>query len=150
MANPMPTAAKLMAAVSFAVVGWILANYYVINVPDISAMGPIRTGGALAGVFVGWSVMGNSVGQGYVEAAGSGLKTSVLLVVVALFLIGMSEMLTNSVKMRYDGALDAILDVFQTMAKRSNGLFSLGIIGTILIGGIAGGMLTEYAGRRWK
>ena len=64
MATSMPTAAKVMAAVSFAVVGWVLANYYAVNMPDAAAAGPIREGAALVGVVVGWSVMGNSVGKG--------------------------------------------------------------------------------------
>jgi hypothetical protein len=150
MAQPMPTAAKLMAAISFAVVGWILANFYAMNMPDASAAGPIREGAAVVGVLVGWMVMGPSAGKGYVEAAGSGIKTAVVLAVVALFLLALSEMLDNSVKMRYDGALDAILDVFQTMAKRSQALLSLGVFGTVLLGGIIAGLLTENAGRRWK
>ncbi len=150
MATPMPTGAKLMAAISFAVVGWILANYYAMNMPDASAAGPIREGAAVLGAIVGWMVMGPSVGKGYVEAAGSGIKTAVVLAVVALFALSLREMLDNSVKMRYDGALDAILDVFHTMAERSQALLSLGVFGTLLFGGIIGGLLTENAGRRWK
>lgn len=150
MATPMPTAAKLMAAVSFAVVGWILANYYALNMPDAVAVGPIREGAALVGVLIGWSVMGNSAGKGYVEAAGAGIKTAVLLAVVALFLLALSEMLENSVKQRYEDAMEAIMDVLQTMVKRSHALLSLGVFGTILLGGIVGGILTENAGRRWK
>jgi hypothetical protein len=146
----MPTGAKAMAAICFAVVGWVLANYYAMNMPDAAAAGPIREGAALVGVIIGWTVMGNSVGQGYVEAAGSGIKTAVLLAVVALFLLALAEMLDNSVKMRYDTAMEAILAVFQTMAKRSHALLSLGVFGTILLGGIVGGLLTENAGRRWK
>jgi len=148
--TPMPTGAKLMAAVCFAVVGWVLANFYAINMPDAAAAGPIREVAALVGVIIGWTVMGPSVGNGYVEAAGSGIKTAVVLAVAALFLLALAEMLDNSVKMRYDGALDAILDVFQTMARRSEALLSMGVFGTILFGGIIGGLLTENAGRRWK
>ena len=150
MPTPMPTGAKLMAAVSFAVVGWVLANYYAMNMPDSSSAGPIREGAALVGAFVGWKVMGPSVGGGYVEAAGAGIKTAVVLAVTALFLLSLREMIDNSVKMRYDGALDAIVDVFQTMVTRSEALLSLGVFGTILFGGIVGGLLTENAGRRWK
>jgi hypothetical protein len=150
MPTPMPTGAKLMAAFSFAVVGWVLANYYAMNAPDASALGPIREVAGLVGAIVGWKLMGPSVGKGYVEAAGAGVKTAVVLAVVALFLLGLKEMLDNSVKMRYDGALDAILDIFQSMVKRSEGLLSLGVFGTILFGGIVGGLLTENAGRRWK
>ena len=150
MPTPMPTGAKLMAALSFAVVGWVLANYYAMNAPDATALGPIRVVAALVGAVVGWKVMGPAVGKGYIEAAGSGIKTAVVLAVAALFLLALKEMLDNSVKMRYDGALDAILDVFQTMAKRSDGLLSLGVLGTIFLGGIIGGLLTENVGRRWK
>jgi hypothetical protein len=150
MATPMPTGAKLVAAICFAVVGWILANYYAMNMPDASAAGRIREGAAVIGAFVGWMVMGPSVGKGYVEAAGAGIKTAVVLTVVALFFLALREMLDNSIKMRYDGALEAILDVFQTMAKRSQALLSLGVFGTVLLGGIIGGLVSENAGRRWK
>jgi Flp pilus assembly pilin Flp len=146
----MPTGAKLMAAISFAVVGWVLANYYAMNMPDATAVGPIRLAAALVGTIVGWSVMGNSVGKGYVEAAGSGIKTAVILAVVALFLLALSEMLQNSVKMRYEDAMEAILAVIDTMAKRSHALLSVGVVGTVLFGGVVGGLLTENAGRRWK
>jgi hypothetical protein len=146
----MPTGAKLMAAVCFAVVGFVLANYYAMTMPDASSVGPIREGAAVVGAFIGWSVMGSSTGKGYVEAAGAGVKTAVILVVVALFLLALREMLENSMKMRYDTALDAILDVFQTMAIRARGLLSLGVFATVLVGGIVGGLLTENAGRRWK
>ncbi|MBL9061228.1 TrgA family protein [Tabrizicola sp.] len=150
MATPMPTGAKLVAAACFAVVGWVMSNYYAMNMPDASAAGPMREWAALIGAIIGWMVMGPSVGRGYVEAAGSGIKTAVVLAVAALFLLALREMLDNSVKMRYDGALDAILDVFQVMARRSEALLSLGVFGTILFGGIVGGLLSENAGRRWK
>ena len=150
MATPMPTGAKLVAAACFAVVGWVMSNYYAMNMPDASAAGPMREWAALIGAIIGWMVMGPSVGRGYVEAAGSGIKTAVVLAVAALFLLALREMLDNSVKMRYDGALDAILDVFQVMARRSEALLSLGVFGTILFGGIVGGLLSESAGRRWK
>ena len=150
MANPMPTGAKLMAAASFAVVGWIMANFFAMNMPDVTSLGPIRVAAAVTGAFVGWSVMGNAVGKGYIEAAGAGIRTALVVMVVALFLLALREMLINSVKMRYDGALDAILDVFQTMGKRAHGLLSLGMVGTILLGGTVAGLLSENAGRRWK
>ena len=150
MPTPMPTGAKLMAAVSFAVVGWVLANFYAMNMPDASAAGPIREVAALVGAITGWKVMGPAVGKGYVEAAGAGVRTAIVLAVAALFLLALAEMLDNSVKMRYDGALEALLDIFQTMARRSGALLSVGVFGTILFGGVLGGLLTENAGRRWK
>ena len=150
MASKMPTGAKLMAAICFAVVGFVMANYYAMNMPDASSAGAIREGAAVIGAVIGWWVMGPTSGKGYVEAAVAGIKTAVILAVTALFMLAMREMLVNSVKMRYDTALDAFLDVFQTMATRSHALVSLGVFGTILLGGIIGGLLTENASRRGK
>jgi hypothetical protein len=150
MAQPMPTGAKLVGALCFAVVGWIMADYFALTMPDASSLGPIREGAAVLGLIIGWRVMGASVGKGYLEAAGSGIKTSVVLVFFALLFLSLKEMLMNSVKMRYDGAMDATLDVFVTMARRSEGLLSLGVLGTIIIGGIIAGLLTENASRRWR
>ena len=51
--TPMPTGAKLMAAVCFAVVGWVLANYYAMNMPDAGAAGPMREAAAVVGAIIG-------------------------------------------------------------------------------------------------
>jgi hypothetical protein len=150
MSTPMPTGAKLMAAVCFAVVGWIIANAYIPNMPEAQAMGLFREGVAFLGAIVGWMVMGPSVGKGYVEAAGSGLKTVIVLVFFALLLFSIYEMLMNSVKMRYDGPMEAGLDVLMNMVRRSEALVSVGVIVSMLVGGMVGGILSENAGRRWR
>lgn len=146
----MPTGAKLAAALSFAVVGWITTNYYVPNMPDVEIAGNVREGVALIGAIVGWRVMGPAAGKGYLEAAGSGIKTAVMVVFFALLLFSLYEMLMNSVKMRYDGAFDAIMDVFTTMGRRSEALLDVGVLVSIIVGGILAGMLTENASRRWR
>lgn len=146
----MPTGAKLAAALTFAVVGWITTNYYVPNMPDVEVAGNVREGVALIGAIVGWRVMGTSVGRGYLEAAGSGIKTAVMVVFFALLLFSLYEMLMNSVKMRYDGAFDAIMDVFTTMARRSQALLSVGVLASMIIGGIVAGLISENASRRWR
>lgn len=150
MAQQMPTGAKLMAAASFAVVGWVMANYYSLNMPDAASAGPLRPAAAFIGAIIGWKVMGPTVGRGYVEAAGAGIKTAAILAVAAIFALALREMLQNSVKMRYESATEAILDVFHTMATRSQGMLSLGVIASLVLGGIVAGMLSENAGRRWK
>ena len=100
MATTMPTGAKAVAAVTFAVVGWLTANAYVPNMPSAESVGSFRELTALLGALIGWRVMGNSVGNGYAAAAGSGWKTVVVLVFYALLLFAIYEMLQQSVKMR--------------------------------------------------
>jgi hypothetical protein len=150
MSTPMPTGAKLVGAISFAIVGWIVANYYVPNMPDAEGAGRIREGAAFLGAVIGWMVMGSSVGGGYLEAAGAGIKTMAVLLFFGLLSLSLAEMLENSFKFRYEGAFDALVDVFMTMVERSQALLSMGVIGSMLIGGIVGGIVTENASRRWR
>jgi hypothetical protein len=146
----MPTGAKAMAAISFAVVGWLIANAYVPNMPEVQSVGLVREMTAGIGAIVGWRVMGNSVGKGYVGAVGSGLKTVIVLVFVALLFFGIWEMLQQSVKMRYEGPIDAIIDIFNRMLDRAPPLWSPGVLAAMVIGGGIAGVLTENANRRWR
>jgi hypothetical protein len=150
MAIPMPTGAKAMAAISFAVVGWLIANAYVPNMPQAQSVGRFRELTGLIGAIVGWRVMGPSVGKSYLQAIGSGWKTVIVLVFFALLLFGIYEMLQLSVKMRYDGPLEAIVDVFRRMMDRSQALMSADVVAVMVIGGGVAGILTENANRRWR
>ena len=71
----MPTAAKLIAAVAFAIVALIAAITFVPHMPEGSQIGLFRELTAAIGFIVGWFVMGDLFGKGYGEAAGSGLRT---------------------------------------------------------------------------
>lgn len=150
MANPMPTGAKAMAAITFAVAGWLTANVYVPNMPEATSVGYMRELTALLGAIVGWRVMGTSVGKGYFRAVGSGWKTMLILIFFALLFFGIYEMLQLSVRLRYDGPIEAILDVFRRMLDRSVPLLTPPVLATIAIAGGIAGVLTENAGRRWR
>jgi hypothetical protein len=146
----MPTAAKLVAAISFAIVGWIAANVYI---PVLGAgynAGPFRELVALLGLVVGWRVLGPDTGHGYRQSMGSGLKTAVVLVFFALLLFSIREMVMQSTKMRYDGPMDAILDVFNLMLARAREMMTADVLGTLLVGGIVAGILAERASKRWS
>jgi hypothetical protein len=94
--------------------------------------------------------MGNAVGKGYLRAVGSGWKTMIVLIFFALLFFGIWEMLQLSVRMRYDGPMEAILDVFQRMLDRSIPVLTVPVLVTIAIGGGIAGILTENASRRWR
>lgn len=150
MPTQMPTGAKAMSAAAFAVVGWLIANAYVQNMPTVEAVGRVREIAALIGGIVGWRVMGPSVGKGYLEAAAAGLKTVIVLVFFSLLVVGIYEMLQESMKMRYDGPIEAIVDIFGRMLERAPTLATGGVIGAMFLGGVIGGLLAENANRRWR
>ena len=149
MTTPMPTGAKATGAVAFLIVGWLLANAYVPNMPFAKPMGFFRELTGLIGLLSGWLFMGTSVGKTYYEAVGSGLKTVFVLTFWALLMFSIWEMLRISTKMVYDGPMDAVVDVFAIMLDRSWPLLSVGCVSVFFIGGVIGGIVTEVAARRW-
>jgi hypothetical protein len=145
----MPTAAKATGAATFAIVGLLIANAYVPGMPDAGAAGSIREFSGVIGAFVGWGVMGHSVGNRYIDSIGYGWKTVVVLVFVATMLFSIYEMLLQSTRMVYDGPIDAILDIFLRMFDRALGLLSFPVMTVMILGGGVAGLFTEAASRRW-
>jgi hypothetical protein len=145
----MPTGAKLMAALSFAIVGWIVANAYVPTMPSGTTVGLFRELCGVIGALVGWKVMGGSVGKGYGASIGSGWKTVIVLVFFALLIFSTREMVLLSMKMRYDGPVDAVLAIFELMMEKAQALLTPNVLVSMVVGGAVAGLLSESASRRW-
>lgn len=146
----MPTTAKLVAAVAFALVGWLAANAHVPALGENAAVGRFREITALIGLVVGWRTMGALVGQSYADAVGSGLRTSVTLAFFALLLFSIWLMYGQTGRMAYDGPMEAVLGVFEFMLEQGRRMLVPGVLGVLVIGGALGGVLTEWASRRWR
>ncbi len=146
----MPTAAKLVAAVMFAAVGFLAAQAYVPSLPEGTQIGFLREICAGLGLVIGWFVMGRLVGKGYVEAVGFGIRTSVTVLFWAVLGFSIYEVILRSTKMMYDGPMEALLGVFDLVIYYGKMMGSPEFIGTLLIGGVLGGIAAEWAGRRWS
>jgi hypothetical protein len=146
----MPTSAKLVAAVLFALIGWLAANAHIPALGEGAAVGRLREISALIGLLVGWTTMGSLVGHSYSDAIGSGLRTSVTLVFFALLVFSTWQMLQQSTKMAYDGPMEAVLGVFEFMLENGRKMLTAGVLGVLVIGGALAGMITEWAARRWR
>jgi hypothetical protein len=146
----MPTAAKLIAAVAFAMVAFAAAATFVPHMPEGSQIGLFRELTAVIGFVIGWFVMGGLVGRGYGEAAGSGLRTAVTLTFFVLLFFSIYLMVKKSFKMIYDGPMDAVLGVFEFMLDYGQMMLVPDVLGVLAVGGILGGWVAEWAGRRWS
>jgi hypothetical protein len=136
MPTQMPTAAKAVSAFSFAVLGWIAADVYVPRMPTAQSVGYLRE-------------LGKSVGRSYLKAIGAGWKTTIILVFTALLVFGTYEMLINAFRQYYEGAFEATLDIFMTMAERTPPLLNPTVLLVLVIGGGIAGILAENTNRRW-
>lgn len=146
----MPTASKLVAAVAFALLGFIAAATFVKHLPEGTPLGYFKEITAAIGFVVGWLVMGKLTRKGYREAVSSGLMTSVVMVFWVLLAFALYFMLKKSTRMMYDGPMEAVLGIFQLMFDYGRMLLVPDMLGVILIGGIAAGLITEWAGKRWS
>ena len=94
--------------------------------------------------------MGRLAGHGYRDAIGSGVRTAITIVVWALIVFAIYKMIVLSTQMRYDGPMEAVTSAFGIMLDYGKSMLTPTIIGTVLIGGMIAGWLTEFAAKRWK
>lgn len=146
----MPTASKLVAAVLFAAVAALAAWVYIPLLPEGTQTRLLVPITAAIGLGVGWWVMGPNTGKSYAEAAATGLRTSLSIVFCAVLGFAIYVMLMRSTKMIYDGPMEAVLAVFAVMLEYGKLMGDANYIGVLVAGGILGGLITEFVGRRWS
>jgi hypothetical protein len=146
----MPTASKLVAAVVFALLGAVAAQTFIKHLPKGTPLGHFLEITAAIGFIVGWLVMGKLTRKGYREAINSGMVTALILVFWALLVFSLYFMLKKSTRMMYDGPMEAVLGVFQLMFDYGKMLLVPDMLGVILVGGMAAGLVAEWAGKRWS
>lgn len=146
----MPTASKLVAAACFALLGFIAAQAFIGHLPEGTVVGFFREFTAVIGFAVGWFVMGNLTRQGYGPAIGSGVRTSLTMVFWALLVFSIYLMIKKSMRMMYDGPMEAVVGVFSVMLDHGKLLLAPDMAIILLGGGAMAGVLAEWAGRRWS
>ncbi len=146
----MPTFSKLIAAVAFAAVALFSAQAFMQTQPDGTQWGQFLLFSTLIGLVCGWTVMGRDTGRGYGAAIGSGVKTSVMIVVWALILFSIVLMVRKAFRKLYGGPMEAVVDIFALALEQIQMMLDMPFLLTLLIGGILGGLTAEWARRRWE
>lgn len=148
----MPTMSKLVAGVFFGALAFFMAVAYRATMPEGTQFGQFNLIAAAIGLICGWRVMGNIAGKGYKQAPGGGVRTSITFTAWVLLVCSIVLMVRKAFKKRYDSPMEAIVDVFALAME--NGLRiiyppAIEVLGYLFIGGILGGLLTEWAKQRW-
>lgn len=144
----MPTGGRLVGAICFAALGAYLALLAIPFFEDgqvPSFWWPLCI---LAGVWSGWVVVGKRVGQGYSAAIGNGLTGTATLIFWIIFVISFVDMIEKSFRRSYDDPLEAIVNVFELGIEHALRLGQMDVIVAALVGGVIGGIVTEFFGRR--
>lgn len=146
----MPTFGRLVGAVLFGALAWYTTLLVIPLFPEGSNLGWFQELTTFLGLFVGWKVAGSRAGSGYVAALSYGLTALISLVVMALFFNSFMLMIQFSLRKRYDGAGEAVTHVFELSVEHAILIATPEIIGTLLVGGLAAGLVTEFFGRRFS
>lgn len=150
----MPTASKLVAALCFAFTGFFVAESYRMGLIAREQSGLAFDGMQLVmaaiGAICGWRIMGRLAGKGWAAAMGTGLRTAVTVVFWALLLFAIQRMVRKALQRLYgDSPMEAVVDIFALMLDYAMQLAQPEVLVAILLGGVLGGLATEWAGRRW-
>lgn len=146
----MPTAAKLIAAICLAALGFAVSELIKTQMPASTAFGRFSLINAAVGFVCGWAVVGNRAGRGYAAGISNGFTGVSALVFWGLFIQSANEMVIRSMKNRYDGVAEAFAAVFELFVRLGENLINAPVIGSLILGAIVTGYLCEYAARHWR
>lgn len=145
----MPTAGRLAGAILFALYGWYIGGiagpfFPEGNPPDFLI--PLCAG---IGLLVGWMICGSRAGKGYNPAVGIGLTAAFAFTFWVIFLISFEEMFQNAFRRSYGGPMEAAVDIFNIMIEKGQDLTDVGLIASVVIGGVICAWITEYFAQRY-
>lgn len=145
----MPTAAKLVAAILLAILGWILSDVVRPLMPEGTGFGWFNYVNAFIGLTVGWTVIGTRVGRGFVSAINNGVTGTAVLVLWCLFVHSCYEMFRLAMRNRYDGPMEALTSIFLIASEFGIMIATPTFFGVAIAGALVAGILADAAGKRW-
>ncbi len=146
----MPDAARLVAAICLAILAFVVSGQIVPLMPESTDFGYFVYVNVGLGALVGWFVMGSRAGRGVTSAINNGLTGVMVFVLWGLLIQATNEMVRLAMRNRYDGPLEAVVDVFKIGAEYGLVLLVPLVIGTLVVGAVLSGLATEVAWRKWR
>ncbi|MEM9581970.1 MAG: TrgA family protein [Pseudomonadota bacterium] len=145
----MPTAARMITAIIFAILAYYTSNVAKTLLPEGTPTAVFTPWAMGVSAVCAWQVFGRLIGRGYV----SSINTGVYAIGVAMFfvttLFSITEMIKRSMRMQYDGPMDAVVNMFGIAVEYSTMFLDPRIGGTLLVGGILSGIIGEWAENKW-
>ncbi len=146
----MPTAARLIAAISLGAVAFVVSYLVMPLLPEGTYFGYFVHVTVALGLLSGWIFMGRRAGRGVVPAINNGLTGMSVMVLWALFAQGTWEMFRLAMRHRYDGPFEALSAIFVIALEYFFVIAVPSVMLTLITGGILAGLVTENAFRRWR
>ncbi|MGJ8627866.1 MAG: TrgA family protein [Sulfitobacter sp.] len=146
----MPTAARLVAAICLAIVAYVVSGMIMPLMPESTDFGYFVPVNIVLGLLAGWIIMGPRVGRGTTAAINNGLTGVFVLMLWGIGVQACNEMVRLAMKKRYDGAIEAVVAIFQIGAEFGVMIATVPIGLFLLVAAVVSGLVTEAAGKRWR
>ena len=147
----MPTAARLAAAVCYALVAFFASEAFEPLLPDGTQTAGFSEINALFGAFAGWRGNGREVGLGYARAVTTSLITVATLVFYALVFHSVYQMIELAMHLYYANTMEAVIGTFELAGEYGMMIVkSPAVVATLLIGGVIASWITEWVNARWS
>ncbi len=146
----MPSAARLVAALSLAILAFVVSGEIIPLLPEGTYVGRFTPINMAIGLACGWVVMGPRASRGFTAAINNGLTGMAALVFWGLFVHSTAKMVQQAMRNYYDGPFEALMNILYIGFEYATMIFVPSIILVLLIGGVASGLATEYASRKWR
>ena len=146
----MPTAAKLVAALLLAALGWFAADLvkpYLVEGRPVGLFSPVAAGLGLA---VGWAFTGRRLERRTGGAVGIGLASAALLVFWVTVAFSGYEMIMRSTQRRYHGPVDALQGMVELGLDDLRRAAQPDVIIALVVGGLVVGAVTHWVSRRFR
>ena len=146
----MPTAARLVAGILRAILGWVLSDIVRPLMPEGTNFGWFNHVNAFIGLCVGWSVIGTRVGRGFVFAIKNGVTGTAVLILWAIVVQSCYEMFRLAMRNRYDGPMEALTSIFIIGSEFGIMIATPTFFAVAVAGALVTGILADEAGKRWR
>ena len=148
----MPTGGRLIGALFFCMLAYFISDLIKPLLVESHGfkLGWFSPVNAVVGLVMGWQVIGKTAGKTYWNSFGMGLTTLAATVFWCLVIWAAREMIDRSMRMSYDGAVEALQDMTQIFAEYAVLIADEPIIIAAFFGALFCGWVTEFFARRWS
>lgn len=145
----MPTSAKLISAIILAVFGYMIAEATRPYLPEgmpTKWLIPVST---LVPAACAWKVVGRLAGRGYNVSISMGIYAVFVALFFCLVTFAIAEMLKRSIRLQYEGPMEAIVEMFGIVLEYGVLLVNPMPAMYLAICAIIVGPIAEFAHRKW-
>lgn len=145
----MPTASRAIAALALAMLLAATAHFLITpRLPEWRAPGHMVPVAAVIGAICGWRFFASKTGPlGMMRAASVGVTASVIAVILAALTLTAWLTLRASMRRRYHGLEEAFEGWLSYLTRETEPLWSLPVLGAVIVGGALIGMVAGFVGR---